>query len=62
MPSPKTLDITSLSTLLSAPIKCTLSLADLLRARPDLWEEVAKYLKTIGVDIPMGKLNHMGEK
>ena len=34
MPSPKTLNISSLSMLLSAPIKCTLPLADLLRARP----------------------------
>ena len=48
--------------LLSAPIKCTLPLANFLRARPDMWEEVARYLKMIGVDIPIGKLSHMGEK
>ena len=57
LPSPKTLDITSLSILLSTPIQCTLPLADLLRARPDMWEDVARYLKRIGVDIPVGKLS-----
>ena len=62
MPSSKTLDFSSLSMLLSTPIKCTLPLVDLLRARIDLWEEIACYLHTAGVDIPMGKLNHMGEK
>ena len=51
IPSPKTLNISSLSMLLSALIKCTLPLADLLKARPEMWEEVARYLKTIGVDI-----------
>ena len=59
VPSLKTLNISSLSMLLSAPIKCTLPLADLLRARPEMWEEVARYLKTIGVDIPMAKINHL---
>ena len=59
MPSPKTLNISSLSMLLSAPIKCTLPLVDLLRARPEMWEEVARYLKTIGVDIPMGEITHL---
>ena len=59
LPSPKTLNISSLSMLLSTPIKCTLSLADLLRARPKMWEEVARYLKTVGVDIPMGEINHI---
>ena len=59
VPSPKTLNISSLSMLLSAPIKCTLPLADLLRARPKMWKEVARYLKTIGVDIPMGEINHI---
>ena len=59
MSSPKILDITSLSMLLSAPIKCTLPLANLLKARPKMWEKVARYLKTIGVDIPMGKINQL---
>ena len=59
MPSPKTLNISSLSMLLLAPIRCTLPLAHLLRARPEMWEEVARYLKTIGVDIPMGEITHL---
>ena len=57
MPSHKDLDITNLSALMSAPIKCTLPLSDILKVRPELWEEVAKYLKAIGVDMPMMKLN-----
>ena len=40
---------------MSAPIKCTLPLADVLKARLELWEEVARYLKTIGVDISLMK-------
>ena len=59
MPSPKTLNISSLSMLLSAPIKCTLPLPNLLRARPKMWEGVVRYLKTIGVDIPMGEINQL---
>ena len=59
VPSSKTLNISSLSMMLSAPIKCTLPLAYLLRARPKMWEEVARYLKTIGVDIPMREINHL---
>ena len=59
VPSPKTLNISSLPMLLSAPIKCTLPLANLLRDRLEMWEEVARYLKTIGVDIPMGEINHL---
>ena len=59
VPSSKTLNISSLSMLLSAPIKCTLPLANLLRARPEMWEEVARYLKTIGVEIPMGEITHI---
>ena len=55
--SHKDLDITKLSALMLAPIKCTLPLSDILKVRPELWEEVAKYLKTIGVDMPMMKLN-----
>ena len=42
---------------MSALIKCTLPLSDILKVRPELWEEVAKYLKAIGVDMPMMKLN-----
>ena len=59
IPSPKILNISSLSMLLSTPIKCTLPLADLLRARPDMWEEVARYLKTIGVDIPIWEVDQL---
>ena len=62
MPSHKDLDITNLSALMSAPIKCTLPLSDVLKGEPELWEEVAKYLKTIGVDLPIMKQNPVENK
>ena len=37
--SPK-LDIANLTALMSAPIRCTLPLADVLRVRPELWKEL----------------------
>lgn len=47
------LDVTNLAALMSAPIECKLPLMDVLRIKPELWGEVAKYLKTIGVDMPL---------
>ena len=57
MPSHKDLDITNLSALMSAPIKCTLPLSDILKVKPELWEDVARYLKTIGIELPIMKQN-----
>ena len=59
MPSHKDLHIANSYALMSAPIKCTLPLSDILKLKPELWEEVARYLKTIGVDLPIMKQNHV---
>ena len=48
---PKVLDIKNLTDLLATPIRCTLPLAELLKARPKLWKEVRKCLKHIGIDL-----------
>ena len=44
---------------MSAPIRCTLPLSDVLKAKPELWEEVAKYLKSIGVEMPIMEHNQI---
>ena len=50
--SPK-LDIANLTALMSAPIRCTLPLADVLRVRPELWKELGLQLKKLGVELPI---------
>lgn len=50
-PSPPKMDIVNLRALMSAPIKCTLPLANVLRVKPELWKELGKYLKQIGIDV-----------
>ena len=39
---PKILDVGNLTEFLATPITCTLSLAKLLKAKPNLWKEVGK--------------------
>ena len=53
-PSPK-LDIANLTALMSAPIRCTLPLADVLRVRPELWKELGLQLKKLGVELPISE-------
>ena len=48
---PKILDVGNLIELLATPIKCTLPLAVLLKAKPKLWKEVGKCLKHIRIDL-----------
>ena len=59
LPSPPNLDITNLTALMLALIRCTLPLSDVLKAKPELWEEVAKYLKSIGVEMPIMEHNQI---
>ena len=59
LPSPPNLDITNLTALMLAPIRCTLPLSDVLKSKPELWEEVAKYLKSIGVEMPIMEHNQI---
>ena len=44
---PAKLDLVNLSALMSAPIKVTLPLADVLKVKPELWKDVGKTLKKI---------------
>lgn len=47
------LDITNFTTLMSALIRRTLPLAGVLKGKPELWKEVGKYLRQIGIDVPV---------
>ena len=53
MSSPPTVDIPNLTALMSAPIKFTLPLAEVLKIKPELWKEVGKYLQKMGIDVPV---------
>ena len=52
--SPK-LDIANLTALMSAQIRCTLPLADVLKVRPELWKELERQLRKLGVDLPISE-------
>ena len=41
---PKKKDMLNLQALLSAPVTCTLLLTDLLKVKPELWDEVALFM------------------
>ena len=47
------LDIANLQALLSTPVRVSLSLADVLKVRPELWHEVVKCLRRIGIEMPL---------
>ena len=49
------LDIANLTALMSAPIRCMLPLADVLRVRPELWKELGLQLKKLGVELPISE-------
>ena len=38
-----------------APIQCTLPLVDMLKVRPELWKELGRQLKKLGVDFPLSE-------
>ena len=50
-PSPMVMDIANLQTLMSTPIKVTLTLANLLKVKPTLWHEITSCLGNMGVSI-----------
>ena len=49
----RVLDVGSVVDLFATPIRCTLPLAKLLRAKPKLWKEVGQLLKHIGIDLSL---------
>ena len=51
-PSASVIDTTTLHALLSAKVKVTMTLAKVLQRRLELWLEVVKILKKMGVHLP----------
>ena len=51
-PSPVILDTANLQALLSTPVKVTLPLVEVLRVRPELWQEVVDCLTKMGITMP----------
>ena len=52
----KEIDSKGLTDILSTPIKCTITLADLLRIKPQLWGTVDSCLAKIGIKPKSGRL------
>lgn len=50
---PLMLDVENLSALMAAPIQCTLPLANVLKVRIDLWKDVGKCLRKMGIMVPV---------
>ena len=42
-------DTINLTELISTPIECRLTLGEMLRVRPNLWNELAKTLHNMGI-------------
>ena len=51
-PSVSVIDTTTLHALLSVKVKVTMTLAEVLKRRPELWLEVVKSLKKMGIHLP----------
>ena len=49
----KVLDTEVLTQLMSTPMKCTITLAELLKLRPSVWTEVGQCLEKFGVKNPL---------
>ena len=52
-PTTEVLDTANLQALLSAPVRVSLPLANVLKVRPELWHEVVKCLKKMGIEMPL---------
>ena len=55
-------DIANLQAILSAPITATLPLAEFLRVKPEMWDEVSRMLQAKGVQLSNFKLDHKNSK
>ena len=51
-PSASVMDTTTLHALLSAKVKVTMTLVEVLKRRPELWLEVVKRLNKMGIHLP----------
>ena len=52
-PSASIMDTITLHALLSAKVRVTMTLAEVLEKRPQLWLEVVKSLKKMGIHLPL---------
>ena len=52
------IDAKSLMEILSTPVKCTITLAELLNLRPGLWTEVGNCLEKFGIKNPIKVLQN----
>ena len=50
-PSPTVMDTTNLQILMSTPVKVSMTLAKILKTKPELWQEVTTCLNKMGVPI-----------
>ena len=46
------MDIANVQTLMLTPIKVTLTLAEILKVKPKLWQEITTCLDKMGVPVP----------
>ncbi|MCO5593602.1 hypothetical protein L7F22_047617 [Adiantum nelumboides] len=60
--TPKMIDSKSFQEMLSTPVTFTITLSELLKIKPHLWEEMDKHLETKGVKIPLQTNPPMEEK
>ncbi|MCO5577550.1 hypothetical protein L7F22_031381 [Adiantum nelumboides] len=51
--TPKMINSKGLQEMLSTPVTCTITLSELLKISPHLWEEMGKHLETKGIKIPI---------
>ena len=58
-PSPKVMDTTNIQTFMSTPVMVTLTLAEILKVKPKLWQEIITCLGQEGVQKIKTKLNQM---
>ena len=50
-PSPIVMDVANIQTFMSLPIKVILTLAEVLKVKLELWQEVTKCLEKMGVPV-----------
>ena len=61
-PNPTVMDIANLQILMSTPVKVSMTLAKILKAKPELWQEVTTCLNNMGVPITEMDPIHTEEK
>ena len=47
------MDSQGLQEILSTPVKCTLTVAELLKVRPHIWKDIGRCLEKMGIKTPI---------